>query len=87
MLLLKERQSKQIFSLNIDTGRFQVGYSKGKLISKLLEIHFKLKDIMQTMVDYELGENKFLRITKIHYITIVSNKYLTGTCNYEILES
>ena len=86
MLLLKEKQAKQIFSLNTSTGRFQVGYSKGKLISKLLEINFKMKDILQSMVDYELSENEVLRITKIHYITIVKSQFLTGTCNYEILE-
>lgn len=87
MLLLKEKQSKQIFCLDTTIGKFQVAHNKTKnKDGKIIEIHFKLLDILQSMVDYELNQNQVLRITKIHYITIVDGRYLSGTCNYEILE-
>ena len=73
-LLLKEKQAKKCFSLNTETGKFEVAYK-----DKKIELNFVIKNFLLEMVDYHLNEKEFLRITKIHNVTIKQKQI---SCRY-----
>lgn len=78
MLLLKEKQIKKLFLYNTDKGNLNVIY-KNKEIKNITTYN------LGTMIDYPINEKEFLRIKKIHQVTITKHTYLTGIINYEIL--
>lgn len=85
MVLLKEKQSQQFFRFDTRTGVLKIGYKKGKKTTAF-SLSVKSRDTLMSMVDYPVMETSYLRITKIHSISICNISCLYGICNYEILE-
>lgn len=85
-MLLKERQSKQCFWFDTKNGILTIGRTQKKNINHIT-ILSKYNQLMM-MTDYVINSKYYLRITKIHSITISDkdNTLLVGLCNYEILE-
>lgn len=79
IILLKEKQTKQYFKV-IDNTLF-LTHKKHKTPIKVQIFN----GCINTMVDYAIDDTLYVRLTKLHTITISDDHHLIGMCNYEFL--